>query len=284
MSAHSFDATTATFDQDVLERSKTVPVLVDFWAPWCAPCRVLKPILEKLAVEFDGRFALAKVNTDENPEVATRYGVRGIPNVKAFVDGELVDEFTGALPESGVRGFLEGLVPSESEKLRRAAAAALARGDAPTAEAALRDAIALDPANSAARIDLAGLLVARDDYAGAETQLAEVPDDARDDHANAIAAKVALWKRGQSLPDLATLKAQVDARPEDLDARLGYADRLAADGRFRAALDELIEVVRRDRGERRERARKSVLALFGLAADQPDLVGEYRRKLSGALY
>lgn len=284
MSAHSFDSTTGTFEQDVLERSKTVPVLVDFWAPWCAPCRVLKPILEKLAVEFEGRFALAKVNTDENPEIATRYGVRGIPNVKAFVDGELVDEFTGALPESGVRGFLEGLVPSESEKLRRAAATALAKGDTPNAEAALREAIALDPANLDARVDFAALLLARDDYAGAEAQLAEVPDDVRDDRVEPIAAKVALWKRGQSLPDLATLEAQVDARPEDLDARLGYADRLAADGRFRAALDQLIEVVRRDRGERRERARKTVLALFGLAADQPDLVGEYRRKLAGALY
>ena len=284
MSTHSFDTTAARFEQDVLERSKTVPVLVDFWAPWCAPCRVLKPILEKLAVELEGRFALAKVNTDENPEIATRYGVRGIPNVKAFVDGELVDEFTGALPESGVRGFLEGLVPSESEKLRRAAAAALAKGDAPNAEAALREAIALDPANLDARVDFAALLLARDDYAGAEAQLAEVPDDTRDGRAEAIAAKVALWKRGQSLPDLATLKARVDARPEDLETRLGYADRLAAEGQFRAALDELIEVVRRDRGEQRERARKSVLALFGLAADQPDLVGEYRRKLAGVLY
>src|SRR5512134_1793960 len=183
MSTHSFDTTAARFEQDVLERSKTVPVLVDFWAPWCAPCRVLKPILEKLAVEFEGRFALAKVNTDENPEIATRYGVRGIPNVKAFVDGQLVDEFTGALPESGVRGFLEGLIPSQSEKLRRAAAAALAKGDAPNAEAALREAIALDPANLDARIDFAALLLARDDYAGAEAQLAEVPDDLRDDRA-----------------------------------------------------------------------------------------------------
>jgi putative thioredoxin len=284
MTALSFDTTSATFGQDVLERSKTVPVLVDFWAPWCAPCRALKPILEKLAVEYDGKFALAKLNTDENPEIASEYGVRGIPNVKAFVDGALADEFTGALPESGVRAFLEGLIPSESDKLRVAAAAALARGDAPAAESALRQALALDPANDVAHVDLAQLLVARDDYAGADAELGAVPEEQRDERAAALAAKLALWKRGQSLPDLAALKAAVDARPDDLEARLGYADRLAADGRLRPALDVLIEVVRRDRGERRERARRTVLELFGLTTDQPDLVSEYRRKLAGVLY
>jgi putative thioredoxin len=284
MSVHSFDTTSAAFERDVLERSKSVPVLVDFWAPWCAPCRALKPILEQLAVEYDGKFALAKLNTDENPEVATRYGVRGIPNVKAFVDGVLADEFTGALPESGVRGFLDGLVPTEGERLRRAAAAALARGEPAAAEALLREAIALDPAGAAAHVDLAALLVAEDDHAGAEAALAAVPEEGRDERATALAAKVALWKRGQSLPDVTVLKAAIDARPDDLDARLGYAERLAADGRFRPALDELIEVVRRDRGARRERARKAVLALFGVAADQPDLVGEYRRKLAAVLY
>lgn len=175
-------------------------------------------------------------------------------------------------------------MPSGGEKLRRAAAAALARGDSTAAEAALREALALEPDNAAAHVDLAALLLARDDYAGAEEQLASVPEEQRDDRAAAIAARVAVWRRGQCLPDLATLKAALDARPEDLDARLGYAERLAAEGRFRAALDELIEVVRRDRGEWRERARKTVVALFSVAADQPDLVGEYRRKLAGALY
>ena len=284
MSARSFDSVTATFGQDVLERSKTVPVLVDFWAPWCAPCRALKPILEKLVVEYGGRFLLAKVNTDENPEIAGEYGVRGIPNVKAFVGGELVDEFTGALPESGVRSFLEQLMPSPAEKLRRAAHEALARGDRETAEAALREALALDPGNESAHVDLAELLVARQDYDGADAALAVVLEERRDERAAALAAKVALWKRGQNLPDLGTLRASVDARPEDLAARLGYAERLAAEGQLRPAMDQLIEVVRRDRGESREHARKTVVALFGMAADQPDLVGEYRRKLAGALY
>jgi putative thioredoxin len=284
MAPHSFDTTTATFEQDVLERSKTVPVLVDFWAPWCAPCRALKPILEKLAVEYGGRFLLAKLDTDASPEIATRYGVRGIPNVKGFVDGALADEFTGALPESGVREFIDRLAPSGGETLRRAAATAVARGDSAAAETALREALTLESDNAAVCVDLAALLVARGDYAGAEAQLALVPEEQRDARAAALAAKVAVWARGQSLPDLATLKAALEAHPQDFGARLGYAERLAAEGRFPAALDELIEVVRRDRGEWRERARKIVVALFSVAADQPELVGEYRRKLSGALY
>jgi len=112
------DVDKTNFDAVVIEGSKEAPVLVDFWAPWCAPCRALGPVLEKLAEEYAGRFTLAKINSDENPELSARYGVRGIPNVKAFVGGEVVDEFSGALPESGVRRFLSGLVPSAVDELR----------------------------------------------------------------------------------------------------------------------------------------------------------------------
>ncbi|PZP54828.1 MAG: thioredoxin, partial [Azospira oryzae] len=128
MGMHSLDVNTSTFQSVVIEGSKKVPVLVDFWAAWCAPCRALKPVLEKLAEEYQGRFLLAKVNTDENQELAMRYGVRGIPNVKAFVDGEVRDEFAGALPESMVRQFIERLLPSEAELLRRRATALSAAG------------------------------------------------------------------------------------------------------------------------------------------------------------
>jgi putative thioredoxin len=284
MTEFSFDSTTASFEQDVLERSREVPVLVDFWAPWCAPCRALKPILEKLAVEYRGKFLLAKVNTDEHPEIAGRYGVRGIPNVKAFVDGVVAGEFTGAQPETGVRRFIDSIVPSPSEIARREAQEALARGDRGEARAKLREAIALDAANDRARVDLAELAIAENGWVEAEAELEAVPEHRRDERAIGLAAKVALWKRGEALADLATLKAAVDASPDAVDRRLAYAERLAVDGRLEASLDELIEVVRRGRGEARERARRTILDLFALATDRPDLVGAYRRKLAAALY
>lgn len=284
METHSFDSTTADFDRDVLEASARLPIVVDFWAPWCGPCRALKPVLEKLAAEYAGKFLLAKVNTDENPEIAARYDVRGIPNVKAFVDGRLAGEFTGAQPESSVRRFLESLVPSPGETLRRAAQTDVAQGDFDAAEAKLRQAIALDAGNDAARVDLAGLLAARQDLAGAEAELAAIPEHRRDERATGLLTRIGLERKRASLPDAATLKARVDAQPDDLGARLTYAGRLAADGQYRAALDVLLEVVRRDRGDRREAARKAILEVFGLAAGDPDLVGEYRRQLAAALY
>jgi putative thioredoxin len=284
MAAHSFDSTTADFERDVLEASRRTPVLVDFWAPWCGPCRALKPILEKLAAEYGGKFLLAKVNTDENPEIAARYGVRGIPNVKAFVDGKLANEFTGAQPESAVRRFLATIVPSPAEVLRRAAQDLVAQGDFDAAEAKLREAIALEPASHAAHGDLAALLAARGDLAGAEAALTVIPEHLRDERVAGLLTRIGVERKRASLADAATLKAEADARPEDLAARLAYAERLVVDGQYRPALEELIEVVRRDRADARERARKAVLEVFGLAADQPDLVSEYRRRLASALY
>ena len=130
MSTHALDISAANFQREVIDASRAVPVLVDFWAPWCGPCRVLKPVLEKLADQYQGRFRLAKVNSDDNPQLSAQYGVRSIPNVKAFVDGELVDEFLGAQSESAVRAFIDGLMPSPGEILRRQAAARSAAGDA----------------------------------------------------------------------------------------------------------------------------------------------------------
>jgi thioredoxin len=154
MNTFSLDAGVADFQEKVIDASRLAPVLVDFWAEWCAPCRTLKPVLEKLAAEYGGRFILAKVDSDQHQELAARYGVRGIPNVKAFVDGEMVDEFTGALPEEQIRAFIDSLLPSPAEPLRIAALEARARGEPAVAVSLLADALQLDPANETVQLDL----------------------------------------------------------------------------------------------------------------------------------
>jgi putative thioredoxin len=284
MDTHSFETGTEAFERDVLKASETVPVLVDFWAPWCAPCRVLKPVLEKLAGEYQGRFLLAKVNSDEHPQLAARFGVRGIPNVKAFVDGKLADEFTGALPESGVRAFIDRLIPTPGEKLRRTARALVTQGDFDEAERHLRSALELEPANHAIRMDLVELLLAKNSQAEADEMFAPIPERERDERGDRLYSVLSLWKKSQHLPAVAELEAKLAADPDDLHARLALGERLVADGRYEPALAALLEVVRKDRGALRTSARKLMVEVFTLAEDQSELVSAYRRLLAGALY
>ena len=284
MNTHSFDTGTEAFERDVLKASEKVPVLVDFWAPWCAPCRALKPILERLAGEYQGRFLLAKVNSDEHPQLSARFGVRGIPNVKAFVDGKLADEFTGALPESGVRAFIDRLIPTPGEKLRRTARVLVTQGDFDEAERQLRSALELEPANHALRLDLVELLLAKNSHAEAEALIAPIPERERDERADKLYSVLALWKKSQQLPPIEELEAKLAVDRDDLHARLALGERLIADKRYEPALAALLQVVRRDRGALRTSARKLMVEVFNLAEDQAGLVGEYRKLLAGALY
>ena len=284
MNAYTFETGTEAFERDVLQASTSVPVLVDFWAPWCAPCRALKPILEKLAGEYQGRFLLAKVNSDEHPQLSAQFGVRGIPNVKAFVDGELVDEFTGALPEAGVRAFIDQLIPTPGEKLRRTARALVTQGDFDEAERHLRSALELEPGNHAVRLDLVELLLAKNSQAEADALFAPIPERERDERAERLYSVLALWKRSQQLPPIEGLEAALAANPDDLPARLALGERLVADRRYEPALAALLEVVRRDRGALRTSARKLMVEVFNLAEGQAELVSEYRKLLAGALY
>lgn len=279
MSEHAIDVGLADFQQNVLEESRRRPVVVDFWAPWCGPCKSLKPILEKLAAEYGGKFLLAKINSDENQELAARYGVRGIPSVKAFVDGEQVDEFSGALPEATVREFLDRLVPSPAEELRHQAAAARAAEDFAGALKLLGEASKLDPAHVGVRLDAAEVMLDLDEADEAQRLVGGVPDDA-DPRVAQIKARLQFM--GAASEDEAALAARVAANENDLEARLKLANLLVASGRHEAAMEQLLEIVRRDRGFGDDIGRKTLLSVFDLLGGG-DLVSRYRRLLASAL-
>jgi putative thioredoxin len=280
---HSLDVNESDFDHAVIEASRRVPVLVDFWAEWCAPCRALKPILEKLADEYRGRFVLAKVNSDANQALAARYGVRGIPNVKAFVGGELVDEFSGALPEAMVREFIDRLMPSEADKLRAQAGEARAAGRHEEALALLLRAAELEPQNDAVRLDRADILLEQDRVEEAQALLDALSVLTRDEpRAAGLIARAAF--AGAPEEEAASLASRVAANPGDLDARLALAKVYVRSRDYEAAMEQLLEIIRRDRGFGDDAGRKTLLQVFNLLGNEGDLVGKYRRLMASSLY
>ena len=282
MSAHALDVSgAAEFERQVLEESRRRPVVVDFWAPWCGPCRSLKPILEKLADEYGGKFLLAKVNADENQELSARYGVRGIPAVKAFSQGRLADEFSGALPEAAVREFLDRLVPKPAEVLRLKADEQLRRGDATGALKLLAEAAALDPANEWVRVDAAAIMLDIGELTEAQRLLQEVRlDDAR---VAQLRSRLEFAQAAASGESAEALAARIARNSDDLQARLQLAKLLAAARDYAGAMEQMLEVVRRDRCYGDDAGRRALLAVFELLGPGHPLVGEYRRRLASAL-
>lgn len=280
MPEHDIDVGLADFPQHVLEESKRRPVVVDFWAPWCGPCKSLKPLLEKLAVEYGGRFLLAKINSDDNQELAARYGVRGIPSVKAFIDGEPVDEFSGALPENEVRAFLDRLVPGPADELRAQAAELRVAGDLSGALQRLADASKIDPAHIGVRIDAAEIMLDLNEADEARRLIGSVPDDA---DARMPQLKARLQFMGAAGEDRTALAERVAANENDLEARLKLANLLVASGQYEAGMDQLLEIVRRDRGFEDDVGRKTLLSVFDLL-NGDERASRYRRLLASALY
>ena len=284
MSEFAFDVSIEEFEAKVLIPADTVPVVVDFWAPWCEPCKVLKPLLEKLAEEYKGRFLLAKVNSDENPELAQHFGVRSIPSVKVLFRGQLVDEFNGALPEGQIREFLDRVaLPAgpEHANLREQAAALVAEGKLEEALAVLVQASQANPQDQAIQLDAVDVLMqlGRNDEA---KQLLAGDYANEPERANALRARLALL---DGAADTAPLEAKLAANPDDHATRLELSKAYAAQSRFREALEAALEVVRRDRFFEQGAGRQAILSLFeALTGEQyDDLVREFRRKLSATL-
>ncbi len=279
------DVTLADFDEQVVAASHRQPVVIDFWAPWCGPCKALGPILEKLASEYAGKFVLAKVNSDENQEIAVRYGVRGIPSVKAMVQGKIVNEFTGAQPESVVRAWLDKIIPSPAQELQQAAHQLAAAGDLDGAAQKLAQASALEPSNEWVRVDAAEVMLLKGEMDEAQRLLdslkdADVLKDARVLQLKAQTRLAEMSATGESEAELA---AAVAADANDLEARLKLANVLIASNRVAEGMDQLLEIVRRDRKFKDDIGRKTLLDVFNLLGGQGELVSEYRRKLASAL-
>ena len=285
MNEHTVEVGKDTFDTVVIEGSRKIPVVVDFWAPWCGPCKALTPILEKLAAEYGGRFVLAKVNSDDNPELSARYAVRGIPSVKIFWGGQVVDEFTGALPEKDVREFLNRIIPSPADALRDEAAQVYAQTrDLDRALELLGQAELRDPANEDVRIDRAGLLIesGRNDEARALIE-GLAPLTRMSDRVSGLNARLDLAQGAAEAPSEEVLKQRVAADENDLEARLQLAHLHVARQRYRDALEALLEIVRRDRNFGGDAARKTMLKVFELLGNQGELVSEFRKKLASSM-
>jgi len=279
------DTTIESFQADVIDASMQVPVLVDFWAPWCGPCKVLGPMLENLEAQYGGRFRLVKVNTEENQELAQHFRIRSIPTVFAWVGGRPVDQFQGALPEPQLREFIDRLMPNPSDLELDAALQAIEKGDRATASEHLKKALALDPSSDGARMTYAQLLLEENDPAAAQAQVdAMSPAAQQDAHVQALVTQIRAMLEENALPPAPELEARVAANPGDLQARLELAQHCIAHKAWEPALEQLIEIVRRDRAFGDDVGRKTMIQVFDLAAAQPQLVSAWRRKLSSVLF
>ncbi len=283
------ETTTQGFMKDVIEESKRQPVLIDFWAPWCGPCKQLTPILEKVVKGAKGKVKLVKMNIDDHPAIPGQMGIQSIPAVIAFVNGQPTDGFMGAQPEAQINAFIErltkGAVGGETKDLLAEADAALAAGDAETAAAIYSEILAEDKANVPALAGLARTYVAANEIEKAKQILTQVPEAKRNDAAVAAArAALEVAEQASSVGPIGELEQKVQSNPLDHQARFDLAVALNANGKRQEAVDQLMEIVKRDRKWNDDGARKQLVQFFEAWGPTEEATIAGRKKLSSVLF
>jgi putative thioredoxin len=277
--------TAANFDSVVIDGSFDRPVLVDFWADWCAPCRMLMPILAKLVEEYGGKFILAKLNTEEEQALAAQFGIRSLPTVQLFKEGRPVDQFMGALPETQIREFLDRHIARASDGLLAQAQGLMAAGDLVRARALIQRAREEDPANPRTALAEVQLTAAQGDVAEAQAQLERLPIElAHEPEVAALRGQLQFAAALAGAPEASILRARLEADPKDSEARYQLAAQRVVAGDYEAALELLLELMKRDRAYGDDAGRKGMLAVYDLLGGAGDLVSHYRARMMNALY
>jgi len=273
------------FQSIVLENSLRVPVLVDFWADWCQPCQTLMPMLAKLAEEYDGKFILAKVNSDEEKELAGHFGIKSLPTMKLFVDGKIVGEKMGVLPESEIRAFIDQYVTSESDNLMQAANAAFEQGNLEEGLAMMNQALSLDPTNADLKINMASVVMSQGDKDSALALLNTLSDDdKKKDEAVKLLATINLSSQLEGIPTMEDIESDLSKNPKDLVALLNKSTHLSAQGNHHLAMDCLLIMIQNDQKFQDGAASKALFILFDMLGGEHPAVQKYRRKLFTLLH
>lgn len=282
-SPYIIDVHQDNFEEAVLQASFNVPVMVDFWAPWCNPCKMLMPVVTKLAEEYEGQFILAKVNVDENQPLATQFNARSVPAVKIFRNGAVVDEFMGAQPEGNVRMVLDNHIERASDQLRAEAAGMIQAGDLDQGLALLQQANQEDPDNPRVRLDLITALFMKGDYDNVEQAIRALPAEEKESaEVRDLQNRLLFARASADAPDIETLRSNIENDPADSESRYRLAAQLMTHGETESALGELLTLMMRDRDYGEDGARKGMLAILE-SIDDPALSGQWRRKMASAI-
>ena len=284
-SAFIADVSAGNFATEVLARSEQVPVLVDFWAPWCGPCRSLGPLIERVVNDYRGGEYLAKVNTDEEQQLAGQFGIRSLPTVRLFRHGQAVDEFMGAQPEQVIRQMIERHIVRPSDAVRAEAETHAANGELAAAAELLRAALVQEPEHWPIHLQLIPYLLDLGELDEARSLFEALPRDVRDDDwAQAVATRISLNSRVEGTADRRQVESAVAADPGDLEARYQLSTLQVLAGEYEEAMEQLLEVLKRDRDFRDDAGRKGLIEVFNLLGNSGPLVKRYRRMMASAMH